>query len=265
MISSLSSLWSHRVLMASLARREIDMRYRGTFGGVFWYVLNNLATLSLFTFVFGVALEVRWPGSTGTTGDFALRLFTGLIVFNFVSECLTRAPALIVSQPNFVKKVVFPLEILPIVVILATLFNTLIAFGVLLTGMLVMGASFTPTLLLAPLVILSLLPLVLGLCWFLAALGVYVRDIGQVMPLLTTALVFLSPVFFPVSTLPVQMQDWIALNPISVPVHAARDLVINGVLPDFTALGLLFGAGLIAAALGLSWFRLTKRGFADVL
>jgi lipopolysaccharide transport system permease protein len=259
------SLWGHRDIIRSLMRREIDARFRGTFGGVAWYVLNNLALLALYTLVFGIVFDVRWPGARGGTGDFALRLFVGLILFNLVSENLVRAPTLIVGNANYVKKIVFPLEVLPIVAVGATLFNAAIAFAVLLTVMLLLGHPFHPTILLAPLVLVAVLPWLLGASWILASLGVFVRDIGQVLPLVSTALLFLSPVFFPRDALPPLLQVAMLLNPLSAPIEAARDLVLAGRLPPLLPLVALTAGGLVLAAIGLKWFRLSKRGFADVL
>jgi lipopolysaccharide transport system permease protein len=259
------TLWSHRGIIRGLVRREVDARFRGTVGGVAWYVLNNLALLALYTLVFGVVFDLRWPGARTGTGDFALRLFVGLIVFNMVSENLGRAPTLVVANANYVKKIVFPLEVLPVVSLGATLYNAGIAFVVLIAAMLLLGSPFHWTILLAPLVLLAVLPWLLGLCWILASLGVFVRDIGQVVPLATTALLFLSPVFFPLQSLSPLLQAVVMLNPISAPIEAARDLILLGRLPPLLPLAALTAGGLLLAALGLKWFRLTKRSFADVL
>lgn len=260
-----ASVRSHAALTLSLIQREVDSRYRGTFGGLAWYVFNNLAMLALYTVIFGLALKVRWPNTGDNPGDFALRLFTGLIVFNVMLEVLTRAPSLVVSNPNYVKKLVFPLEVLPIVALGAALFNAGIAFLVLLAGMVALGHPITPLVLAAPLVIAAMTPWLLGAAWALAALGVYVRDIGQVIPLLTTALLFISPVFFPPSALPAALHPIVALNPITAPVEAARALVLDATWPDAAPLLVHFVLGLGLAGLGYFWFRLTKRGFADVL
>jgi lipopolysaccharide transport system permease protein len=258
-------IWRNHSIIRSLIRREIESRFRGTFGGVLWYVFNNLAILALYTLVFGIVFDVRWPGSVPTTGDFALRLFVGLILFNLVAEALNRAPTLILSNPNFVKKIVFPLEVMPLVSVGAALYNTGIAFLVLVAAILVLGHPLNWTILLAPLALVAVLPWLLGVCWMLASLGVYVRDIGQVMPLITTALLFLSPVFFPISALPPPVQSIVMFNPLTAPINAARDLILNGIVPDPVPLLVSLAIGLVLAWLGLKWFKLTKRGFADVL
>jgi len=262
---SAAPLWAHIPIARELIKREVQARYRGTFGGVIWYILNNLAILAIYTVVFSLVLKVRWPGGEAGVGGFALRLFAGLIVFNLAAETINRAPQLIIQNPNYVKKIVFPLEILPVVLIGASLTNALVAFAVLIGAILALGGAMHWTIALAPLVVVALLPWLLGVSWFLASFGVYVRDIGQLVPLVTTAMMFLSPIFYPPSALPERLRRIVIFNPLSAPINAARDLVIDGVMPNPAPLLVLFALGALVAWLGLKWFRLTQRGFADVL
>jgi lipopolysaccharide transport system permease protein len=261
----LAMLRSYSIILRGLVLREVASRYQGTFGGRWWYLLNNLAMLALYTTVFGLGLGVRWPGSAGGIGDVALQIFTGLIIFNLAAEPLTRAPGVIRAHPNFVTKVIFPLELLPLVSVGIALYNAGMAFIVLLLAMPVLGQEWHWTVLLAPLLPLVMLPWLLGTCWILAALGVYLRDIGQVIPLLTTAILFCSPIFFPRESLPEAMRAWLDLNPLSVLVDAARHLVLAGVLPPAGPLLLQTVLGLFLAVAGFYWFRLSRQGFADVL
>lgn len=257
--------WAAARLTLALTQREIDQRYRGTFGGLGWYVFNNLAMLAIYTVVFGLVFKVRWPDAGNSPTDFALRLFVGLIVFNVVLEVVSRAPSLIVANPNYVKKVVFPLSALPVVTMGAALFNAFVAYLVLVGAMLAAGHWPTIHTLFAPLVIIALLPGLLGVAWALSALGVYVRDVGQIVPLITTGLLFMSPVFFPQNLLPEWVRPIVAANPLSAPINAARALALDGQIPDLWPLAAQFGIGLFVAVLGYLWFRASRPGFADVL
>jgi lipopolysaccharide transport system permease protein len=264
------SLAQNRGLILSLIQREVAMRYKGSFIGLGWYVVNNLVMLLIYTVVFGSIFNVRWPSTstardTPTIATFALMLFAGLIVYNIAAECLVRAPTLILSNVNYVKKVVFPLEALPVVSLGVALFNAAIGLLVLVVMAVMVGSPPAATAVLAPLVILPLLPLILGLSWFLASAGVYIRDIAQVVALLTNILLFLSPIFYPKSAMPGMLRVVVILNPITVPVEELRRVMFEGVMPDWLSLAFLTAAGLCVAALGYFWFEKTKRGFGDVL
>jgi len=256
-------------LIRSLIKREIEVKYQGATLGLGWYVLSNLATLVIYTVAFGTILNVRWPVSiTGTSesiGSFALLIFSGLIVFNLVSECVNRAPTLMIANPNYVKKVVFPLEILPIVSLGAALFNAAVAFAVLIVMSLLFGVRPSATTLAAPFVILPLVPILLGVSWFLASLGVYLRDISQIVPLLTTVMLFLGPVFFPLSSMPDSIRPFALLNPVTIPIEEMRKALFLNTWPSVTALGTQLIVGVVIGWLGYTWFQQTRRGFADVL
>jgi lipopolysaccharide transport system permease protein len=245
--------------------REIETRYRGSILGVLWSFLTPLFMLVVFTFVFAVVFRSRWPSTEGTTIEFALILFAGLTTFNLFAEVLGRAPSLIVGQPNLVKKVVFPLEILPVIALLSALFQALIALVILLFFQTIVGNGLHWTVLALPFLVLPLCIFTLGMAWFLAALGVFVRDVGQVVPTIVTAILFLSPIFYPSSNLPEWLRPISADGPLGFSIEAVRNAVIFGTLPDLTLWLLGLAGSLIVALLGFSFFQKTRKGFSDVL
>jgi len=256
----------HRGLVWQMTKREVVGRYRGSVLGILWSLVNPLLMLAVYTFVFGFVFKAKWgTGGEGGHAQFAVVLFAGLIVFNLFSECITRGPGLIVSQPNLVKKVVFPLELIPVVQLGSALFHALVSLAVLLVAFLVVYGMPPASALLLPLVVLPLCCLCLGLTWFLAALGVYLRDIGQAIGILTSALMFLSPLFFPLSALPEPAQRLVMLNPLSVPIEQTRSVLLWGLAPDWLALLVYFALALAAMHVGYWWFQRTRNGFADVL
>lgn len=252
------------LLVWQLARREVEARYRGSTFGLVWSIANPLMMLAVFTFVFGVVFQARW-GQGGSTLDFALVTFAGLVVFNLFAEVANKAPALITGQPNLVKKVVFPLAILPVVITAAALFHTAVALVLLLVFQLTLGSGWHATVLIAPALMLPLVAFTLGLAWFLAALGVYLRDVAQVVGPVTTMLMFLSPIFYPVSALPDWLRPLAALSPLAMTIEQVRGALVFGLWPDPGAFILALAMGLGVAALGLAFFRRTRGGFADVL
>ena len=259
------SLWRHRDLVRSATAREILARYRSSFFGVAWSFINPLLMLAVYTFIFGEVFRARWDADSGSTSEFALLLFAGLIVFNVFSECVTRAPTLIVGNPNYVKKVIFPLEILSVVSILAALYHALIAFCVWLVAYLAFVGAPPMTLVYLPLVLVPFCTLTLGLSWILAALGVFFRDISQIIGILTTALMFLSPIFYPVTAVPAAYWFIVYLNPMAFVIQQAREVMYWGRAPDFGGLSLYAVFSAAIACLGFYLFQKTRRGFADVL
>lgn len=258
--------WSHRQLIRRFVAREIVGRYRGSIGGLSWSLVQPMAMLLVYTFVFSVVFRARWTAQNEVAGvSFAVVLFVGLIVQGVFAECIGRAPGLIVSQANFVKKVVFPIEILPVVAMGSALFHSLVSFGVLFLAMLVLGNPFHWTILLIPLVLAPFLLLTLGLSWFLAALGVFLRDISQMIGLLVTALLFLSPVFYPLTAIPDAYRPFLMLNPLTFPVEQARDVLIWGKTPAWGGLAIYSAVSWAVAVLGFAWFQRIRKGFADVL
>lgn len=257
--------WRHRELLRALIEREVIGRYRGSIAGLLWSFLNPLLMLLVYTFVFSVVFKVRWGTDNDSNTQFALLVFTGMMVFNLFSECLTRAPGLILSHVNYVKKVVFPLDMLPCVMLGAVLFHTLVSFAVWLLFHLLAFGLPPPTALLFPLVLLPLVLFTLGLSWVLASLGVYLRDVGQVIGVLMSALLLMSAVFYPLSALPEAYRHWLYLNPLTLVIESSRDVLIWGVVPDLGLWLIELSVALGVAFLGWAWFEKTRPGFADVL
>ncbi len=198
MIKQIQYIFAQKSLISQFIIREISNRYKGSYLGIVWSFITPLIMLTIYTFVFSVIFQARW-GTSGETNkvEFALLLFTGLVVFNVFSEVISRAPSLIIANSNYVKKVIFPLEILPIVTLGSALFQALISYVILILVMLILTGTFYWTAILFPIIILPLLLMILGLAWFLASLGVYIRDIGQVISIAIPALMFMSPIFLP--------------------------------------------------------------------
>ena len=260
-----ASLWRNRSLAIALTKREVIGRYRGSFMGILWSFFNPVFMLAVYTFVFSVVFKARWGGGSDSKTEFALILFAGMIVFSFFSECANRAPGLILSNVNYVKKVVFPLEILPAVTIGAAAFHLLISVVVWLVFYAIFFGVPHPTLLLLPLILLPLALLTLGVSWILASLGVYLRDVGQIVGVVITALMFLSPIFYPATALPSDYQILLHLTPLTPVIEQTRQALVWGNVPDFEFWGLSMIAGAAVAWLGFAWFQKTRKGFADVL
>ncbi len=259
-------LWWHRALVWQFARRDVEGRYRGSLLGLAWTVVNPLVLLVTYTLVFGGLFAARWPEARSQgLGAYGLALFCGLTAFNLFSECVTRAPTLIVAVPNFVRKVVFPLEILPVSTVASALAHALVALLVLLAVLLATGHPLHPTVLLLPLASLPLLFLTLGMTWFLAGLGVYLRDIGQGTGLALQVLMFGTPIFYPPSVVPAWLQGALRLNPLAAIVEDWRRVLLWGRPPEWGTLGAWILASAAVMLAGYAWFMSTRRGFADVL
>lgn len=252
-------------LIWQFARRDVLARYRGSLLGLGWSFLTPLLMLAVYTFVFRVVFKARWGDGAAGDFEFALQVYAGLIVYSLFAEVASRAPRLVLDQPNLVKKVVFPLEILPWVAVLAGLFHLALNLAVLLVAAAVTRGGLSPGALSLPLLLASFVPLLLGLSWFLASLGVFIRDVGQITALLVSLLIFLSPVFYPVSILPEHWQPLLRANPLTPMIEQVRRVTLEGMWPDWTQLVLQFAVGIAVAWLGARWFSLTRKGFADVL
>jgi lipopolysaccharide transport system permease protein len=255
-----------RELIAQLAWREVIGRYKGSLVGLGWSFLSPLLMLAVYSFVFSVVFRSRW-GLAQSEGpfEFALILFVGLMIHGIVAECITKSPLAIVSNPSYVKKVVFPLEVLPVVTLLSALFHFCVSVAVLVAGLVVFQVPLRPTILLLPVVVLPLAIGALALCWLLAALGVFLRDITQTTSILAAVLLFLSPVFYPASALPESYRFILAINPLTFIIEEARAVVFAGRLPDWSGLVLYFAFALILATLSLWIFLRMRKGFADVV
>jgi lipopolysaccharide transport system permease protein len=258
----IAPLGRNRGLVMELVRREFSGRYHGSFGGMAWSFAQPLFLLAVYTFAFGVILKARW-GLAGGTADYALMVFAGLIVFNAFSECLGKSPGLIVANPNFVKKVVFPLEVLPWVTALTAIFHALIGIVIWFAGYLVLVGIPRAGALLFPAIFLCFFPLLLGIGWLLAALGVIVRDIGQLTAMLSHALLFLTPIFYGIEAVPPRFQGWLMLNPLTFVVEQLRGVLFFGEVPALRGLAVYFVLSSLFAWAALALFRKLRPGFAD--
>lgn len=259
-------LWRDRALLWQMTRRDVEARYRGSFGGLLWTIINPLLLLAVYTFAFGYLMaNHKNPTTLASITHFAFELFAGLIVFNFFSECLNRAPALILSNVNYVKKVVFPLEDLCWMAAGTALFNAVVSFSVLILVSGLLGGGFHGTALFLPALLLPLILFTMGFSWFLSALGVYVRDVGQIIGIIVMVLMFLCPLFYPDTNLPSWVQRLFLLNPLTFPVDQARSILLHGNFPDWNGLAVYGAIGLLTAWLGFAWFQKARNGFADVL
>lgn len=260
------SLWAQRQLIRQFVRREVQGRYRGSTLGLLWSFVNPLLLLALYTFVFGLVFRARWPQFTsGRLSEFALVLFCGLLVLNLFGECLSRSPGLVLGQPSYVKRVVFPLEILPVVAVGNALFNGGVGLIVLVLANLTLNGELPWTLVFTPLVLLPIVLLTLGVSWTLASLGVFLRDLPYVVALLLQILTFATPIFYPVEALPDWARPIILANPLTPAVDDLRRVALWGQMPDWPRLAVSLLGGVTVLVLGHAWFARTRRAFADVL
>lgn len=251
-------------LFRQLLGRELAARYRTTTLGVLWLVLQPLLMLSVYTLVFSGVFKARWPGAENTSG-FALMLFAGLVPFTMLSEVLITAPGIIVGQPNFVKKVVFPLPILAAVKVAAAGVTAMIGLVILLLAQMWFSGVPSGWALFAPIVLLEMVPMLLAIAWSLSALGVYLRDIAQFVGIVSSVLLFLSPIFFPANAMPLAVRGLIHFNPLVTPIEQLRRVTVENAAPDWSVLISHFCFSVIAALAAFALFRRLSRGFPDVL
>lgn len=258
----LRDLFSHRELIVSFAKRTLIGRYRGSFLGIFWSFINPLFLLLIYTIVFSFLFKIR-PG----VGDvpYSIFLFAGMIPWIAFSEALSHSTSIILENKNLVKKTVFPLEILPVTATLAGFIHSLFGLVILLSGILLVRHTLYPLLFLLPLVMVLQIILTIGLCWFLASLGVFIRDISHMVGLGLTALMYLTPILYPIEMIPTKFRWLWAINPMYGIVNGYRSLLLQGTFPDWKSLLWVFIAGLVLTILGYSWFMKTKKVFADVI
>lgn len=264
-ITLASSLWANRSLITQMTKREVVGRYRGSVMGLTWSFFNPILMLAVYTFVFSEIFSARWVGVDTGKGGFAILLFVGMIVHGLFAECANRAPSLVMSNSNYVKKVVFPLEILPVITLGSALFHSCVSLLVLIAAQLLILNTLYWTALLFPLILLPLIFGTLGICWFLASLGVYLRDVGQVITVLTTVLLFLSPVLYPMAALPEAYRPWLQLNPLTYIIEESRNVLLFGGMPNWSDWGVAMLISLIMAVMGFWFFQKTRKGFADVI
>ena len=269
----LGCLWHYRLLVGQLVRRDVLGRYRGSLLGVGWSFLQPLFMLTVYSLVFGLVFKARWPQAGVTLADgklagglqFSTILFVGLLLHGFMAECLGRATGLIAAHSQYVKKLVFPLEILPWTVIGSALLHLGVGI-ILLIGTAWISFGHVPVTAIAlPVIIAPFVVMMAGVMWGLAALGVFLRDIGQMMGVVITSALFLSPVFFPRDNLPPLMGHLIDLNPLSLIVEQSRRALLWGQWPDFMALGEYLAVALVVAWAGYYVFARLRGAFADVI
>jgi lipopolysaccharide transport system permease protein len=259
-------LWRQRGLIAQFTRREVEGRYRSSVLGLAWSFINPLVLLLVYTFVFGVVFKQRWGGAeSGGLAGFGLVLFAGMIAFGIFSECTTRAPGLIVSTPNYVKRVVFPLELMPLSVLGGALFHAVVSLVMLLIVYMALGGPPRLSWLLIPVVLLPIIFISLGLLWALSSLGVFLRDLGYTVALVTQVLFFVTPIFYPVEAIPPAFQAVVRYNPLASGVDALRDVIFAGTVGDPTSLVICGGVGAVMMLVGYAWFMRTRRAFGDVI
>lgn len=255
----------HFTLIVQMAKRDVASRYRGSFMGLFWSFFNPLLMLAIYTFVFGVIFKARWNAHVTNHIAFAIILFAGLNVSMMFTECASRASTLIVDNTNFVKKVVFPLESLSWSVLGAALFHLLIATIALLAIELIATHHIPWTVVLFPIVIAVFLPFVAGTVWLLASFGVFLRDLKQAIAIVTTALMFLAPIMYPMSMIPGRYRIFLYLNPLTVIAMASQNVLFLGELPRWDHLAIYFVVSCLFAWVAFVWFEKTRKGFADVV
>lgn len=267
LVALVKGLWRNRQLIVQMTKREVVGRYKGSAMGIAWSFFNPVFMLVVYTFVFSEIFKSRWGGTDGDDSktQFAVVLFVGMIVLSLFSEVLNRAPVLILSNVNYVKKVVFPIEVLPVIAMGAALFHSLISLCVLLVAFVLFNGFIQWTTIFTPLVLLPLVILTLGFAWLLAALGVFLRDVSQTIGIITTVLMFLAPVFYPITAVPARFRPFIMANPVTFIIEQAREVLIWGHLPNWFGLIVYTLVATLVAWLGYALFQKTRKGFADVL
>lgn len=258
-------IWRDRNLLGQLVRRDIEARYRGSLLGIIWSFLTPLVMLGVYTFVFGYIFQSKWDTASLRGAPFALVLFAGMMIFAVFSETLSRASSVVISNPNYIKRVVFPLEILPVTVLGASLVNLGISFAIFMLAYLIAVGAPSIEIFFLPVLLLPLILFTLGLAWLLASLGVFLRDISQIVPLFITALMFLSPVFYPASAIPQGIKALYSFNLVGHAIENSRVLLFESKLPDFSEFGFDLLISSIFFCLGYIWFQKSRKGFADVI
>lgn len=260
------TLWHQRHLIIRLTYRDVVSRYRGSLLGLAWSLINPILMLLVYTYVFSEVFQAKWGSDIlESKSRFAVTVFVGMIILGFFSEVVNRAPNLILQNISYVKNMVFPIEVLPVVTMASALFNSFTCLLVLLASMLFFFDGLHWTVLFAPLIFLPLFVLLLGISLILTSLGVFLRDIGQVVTLATTLLMFISPIFYPISAVPERFQTVILLNPLTFIIEQSRSVIILGHYPNWSGLLIYLVNAILFAWLGYYWFQKTRKGFADVL
>lgn len=264
-IRMLRDLAANRGLIRQFAWRDAVLRYKGSYLGIIWSFIVPLMMLAVYTLVFGVIFQNRWGGDQGTRADFILNLFCGLIMFNVFAECVQRAPGLILTNPNYVKRVIFPLQVLPSAALGSSLINAGFGLAILLPATIIVHHGVSRTIWMFPLALIPLCSLTLGFGWALASLGVFVRDLSQPVMIATQALFFLSGIFFPLSAVPPYLQKVMLLNPLTTILDTGRRTLLWGIAPMWSWWLPVTAGSLVVMVLGYYAFMRSKKAFADVM
>ena len=265
-LAILQQFTRHRYLLLLLAKRNVQLLYRGSFLGLVWSLLTPLLMLFVYVFVFSVVFQTRWGvAESQNRADFGLTLFAGLTVFNLFAATVTSAPTLILANQQYVKRIVFPLEILPVAQFLANLVQAACCFVIFLVALLLLKGSLPWTVVFLPVVLVPLSLLSLGCGYFVSSLGVFIRDLQHVIGFFTTLLLFLSAIFYPIAAIPERWQSVFRLNPLVPIVEDVRRVTLQGLMPDWSYWCPVTLFSLLLAIIGLAWFTKSKRAFADVL
>ncbi len=261
------SIWAHRQLLYQFIARDILTRYKAQRLGLLWSVINPLVMLAVYTFVFGSIFNGRWAESVSSNpAEYALTIFCGLILMSIFGECMMRAPGMVIGYPSYVKKVVFPLEILPVMALGSALVHAAISFVLLIIACIVLLGGVPWTLVLMPLVMLPLLIMSLAVGWLFAGLGVFLRDIGYALGLVNQVLMFVTPVFYSIHSINIPwVRTLMEMNPLSAVVESARKVAVWGQLPDWLWLGETTLFALVMMQMGYLFFMKSKKAFADVI
>lgn len=261
----ISTLRKHSYLLKQLVKKDIKQRYQGSILGMLWSFIVPILMLVIYTFVFSEVFQAKWDIDTSDKYQFALVLFCGLSAFNMVSEVMNRATTLIVSNTNYVKKVIFPLEILPVVIMFSALFNCVISFSILIVAKIIIYKNISSTLYLIFFAMIPLIVLSVGLGLFISAVSVYLKDVGNVISVLVTVLMYMSPVFFSLSSVPENFRGICEVNPMTYIIENFRNVVLYGESLNWKYWGISCVVALAIYLFGKVVFMRAKEGFADVL
>lgn len=263
-VQGLLGLYRHRVLILNFVKRDLLARYKGSTMGLFWSVAHPLVMLALYTLVFSGILRVQVGPGEGTK-IFALYLLCGMLPWNAFQEGLSRSSSVILDHANLIKRTVFPSEILPTYVVLSSVVNELIGLTILLGATLLTSHAWSAPMILLPVILLLQVGLTLGLAWIIAAINVFLRDIGQLLGVVLTLWLFLTPIFYPPSVIPKSLAWMLLINPMGWVVEAYRSVILRGTLPAAWQVAALALCSTVAFGVGYRLFRRMQPAFADVV
>lgn len=261
----IKTIYNNNYLLRQLIKKDIEEKYKGSILGMLWSIIVPILMLCIYTFIFSEVFQAKWDIDTTNKYQFALVLFCGLSAFNLVSEVMNRSTTLIASNVNYVKKVIFPLELFPVVITFSALFNCVISYLILIVAIYILNGMISPTLFLIIPAFIPLIILTIGLGLFISALSVYLKDVSNAIAVIVTMLMYLSPVFFPLSSVPDDFRGMCEVNPMTYIIENFRNVVLYGEKLNlkFFVISSLFAV--VIYAIGYLTFMRTKEGFADVL